>query len=245
MIQKIVRSIRVSLAKRMFSNSLVLPTQEETKLIENLRAEFSKLPLEETENCSPAESAWKENSNRLRQKILSDDPRNFLRWDVITETMCVSNEPFVEIEFNHLRRSHGWQKQWKNAIKETSVGHPIPFFLYPQSSGNLIHQAYHLCRFEEKTGTKINTFNFIFEFGGGYGSMSMLLHNLGFKGKYIIFDIPQFSALQGYYLQSIGLPIYTGKSFGLSRSNVICISSIDDLRIMIKNTIECIPTRFQ
>jgi len=228
--------LRVGLAKRIFSNSLLPPTPEETKLIENLKAEFSKLPLEKTENYSPAERAWKENSNRLCQKIRLDDPRYFLSWDVIIETMCVSNEPFVEIEFNHLRKLQEWQERWKPAIKETSVGHPIPFFLYPKSSGNLIHQAYHLCNFEEKTGTKINTFDFVFEFGGGYGSMYKLFHNLGFYGKYLIFDLPEFSALQRFYLKSIGLPVHTCESFGSACSGVICISSINDLKAVIENS---------
>lgn len=237
MILKTIRSIRAGLTKRMFSHSLKPFTPKEISLMENLRSEFSKLPLEETVNCSPAEKVWKENSNRFRQKILSDDTQNFLRWNVITETMCVCNEPFVEIEFNHLKRLQGWQERWKNVIRETSVGHPTPFPLYPKSSANLIHHAYHLCQFEEKTGIKINRFNFVFEFGGGYGGMCRMFHNLGFKGKYIIFDLPQFSALQRYYLQSIGLPVYTDKSFGLSRSNVICISTIDDLKTAIESSI--------
>lgn len=226
----------VGLTKRIFSNSLLPPTPEETKLIENLKAEFSKLPLGKTENCSPAERVWKENSSRLSQKILSDDPQKFLRWNVITETMCVNNEPFVEVEFNHLRKLQEWQERWKTAIKETSVGHPVHSFLYPKSSGNLIHQAYHLCKFEEKTGIKINTFNFIFEFGGGYGSMCRLLHNLGFKGKYIIFDLPQFVALQRFYLKSAGLPVHAGESFESACSGVICISNINDLKAAIESS---------
>lgn len=236
MIQKTIRSIRAGLTKRRFSHSFKPFTPKEISLIENLRSEFSKLPLEETENCSLSEKVWKENSNRLRQKILSDNPRNFLRWDVITETMCFPNEPFVEIEFNCLRRSEGWQERWKKAIKETSVGQPVPFHLYPNSSCNLIHQAYHLYQLEERTGINVNKFNFVFEFGGGYGNMCRLLHNLDFAGKYVIFDLPQFSALQRYYLQSVGLPVLSGKSFGSARSGVICISSIDDLKTVIESS---------
>ncbi|MBW2558592.1 MAG: hypothetical protein JRD69_07165 [Deltaproteobacteria bacterium] len=220
----------------MFSNSFLSPTLEETKLIENLKAEFSKLSLGKTEKCSPAEKIWKENSSRLYHEILSGDPRNFLRWNVITETMYASNDPFVEIEFDHLRKLQEWQERWKTAIKETSAGHPIPFFLYPKSSGNLIHQAYHLCKFEEKTRIKINTFNLIFEFGGGYGSMCRLFHNLGFKGKYIILDLPQFAALQRFYLKSTGLPVHTGESFGSACSGVICISNINDLKAAIESS---------
>jgi len=244
MIQKIFRSIRDGLTKRMFSHSLKPLTPKEISLIKNLRSEVSKLPLEETENCSPAEKAWKENSNRLRQKIFYDDPRNFLRWDVITETMSFTNAPFLEIEFNHLERSQGWQKRWKNAIREISAGHPTPFSLCPKSSGNLIHQAYHLCKFKEKTRIKIDTFNFIFEFGGGYGGMCRTFHNLGFKGKYIIFDLPQFSALQRFYLKSSGLPVHANESFGSAHSGVICISNIDELKTVIESSADNLKCLF-
>jgi len=236
MLQKLIRSLRVGLTKRILSNPHLPATPEETERIENLKAELSKMPIEETKYCSPAERAWKENANRLWQKIRLDDPRNFLRWDVIIETMCVNNEPFIEIEFNHLKKLEEWQERWKTALKEISTGHPIPFFLYPKSSGNLIHQAYHLCKFEEKTGTNIDTFNFVFEFGGGYGSMCKLFHNLGFKGKYLIFDLPQFSALQRFYLKSTGLPVHNVESFGLASSGVICISSINDLKAVIERS---------
>ncbi|WP_148307733.1 hypothetical protein [endosymbiont of unidentified scaly snail isolate Monju] len=44
----------------------------------------------------------------------------------------------------------------------------------------------------------------VFEFGGGYGSMARLFWQLGFRGKYLIQDLPAFSALQKFYLGSIG-----------------------------------------
>ena len=65
----------------------------------------------------------------------------------------------------------------------------------------------HLALFEETTGSKIDTLELIFEFGGGYGSMCRLAHNLGFNQAYIIFDLQPFSALQNYYLSSLDLPV--------------------------------------
>ncbi len=40
----------------------------------------------------------------------------------------------------------------------------------------------------------------IVEFGGGCGGLCRLLHRLGFRGAYVIFDLPEVSALQRFYL---------------------------------------------
>ena len=37
--------------------------------------------------------------------------------------------------------------------------------------------------------------------------MCRLFHQLGFSGRYVIYDLPQFSALQAFYLGSVGLPL--------------------------------------
>ena len=41
--------------------------------------------------------------------------------------------------------------------------------------------------------------------GGGYGSLCRLIYGLGFRGRYLIFDLPEFSALQRFFLTSIGI----------------------------------------
>jgi hypothetical protein len=65
---------------------------------------------------------------------------------------------------------------------------------------NLIHQAYHLYQWQQVTGKQIKDLNTIVEFGGGYGAMCLLCHRLGFKGRYVIYDLPEFSLLQEWYL---------------------------------------------
>jgi len=45
----------------------------------------------------------------------------------------------------------------------------------------------------------------VIEFGGGFGSLCRLMHQLGYRGRYVIFDPPQFTLLQRYYLRSAGI----------------------------------------
>lgn len=129
--------------------------------------------------------------------------------------MFASAARYIFTELNFVKRSPEWITCRHRAIRESSVGHPIPYPFYPASSGNLIRHAYHVASFEEKTQCKTKDIDFVFEFGGdgGYGSMCRLFYNAGFHGKYVIFDLPPFSALQVYFLKTLGLPVQSEFEF--------------------------------
>ena len=65
----------------------------------------------------------------------------------------------------------------------------------------------------------------IFEFGGGYGSMCRLIHKLGFNGIYLIFDFPEVSMLQQYFLKSSGFSISQNSSAFINKKGVFCLSN--------------------
>ena len=142
-------------------------------------------------------SAWDKYRQRLRLYILTNDPRNFLRWEPIINSMFHNAN---KCELDYLINSN-WNK-WSRAITETRVGNPPRYAYYKKSSGNLIHTAYNLSRLIDYYKIDIEKINEIIEFGAGYGCMAKLINNLGFNGKYVIFDIPEFLALQKYYLRS-------------------------------------------
>jgi len=50
------------------------------------------------------------------------------------------------------------------------------------------------------TPEEIKNCNSIVEIGGGYGDMCSVIHDLGFKGKYTIYDFPEVQKIQNYYL---------------------------------------------
>jgi hypothetical protein len=231
----------------LFDRPLPPPSSDERTAISELQMTFRNLPLFDTTNKLPSESEWLSNMNRLRELVISQSPRDFLRWDVVASTMFVSYAAYISKELSYLKHHPDWDTRWKPAIAESQVGHPVRYFLYPASSCNLIHHAYHVAQFEEKTKIKIHEMDFAFEFGGGYGSMCRLFHNLGFKGRYLIFDLPSFSALQIYYLKSIGLPVQTVDEFDKSPSGITCISASEQLEATLKGRIQtrnkmCIAT---
>ena len=60
----------------------------------------------------------------------------------------------------------------------------------------------------------------IVEFGGGYGSMCRLVRKLGFKGRYVIFDLRPILALQKYYLGLHGVEA----GYDLTAANLLTAS---------------------
>jgi len=214
----------------IYDKPLETPTEFEKDLIGEVKEKFKRIKALDTDNVADSEKSWLENVNRLVNLVSNQSPREFLRWKVISGTMNAKHGSYLEPEFTYLKNLSDWKSKWSEVIKENSCGHPIPFWRYPQSSGNLIHHAYHVALFEEKTGKQINEIDFVFEFGGGYGSMCRLFHNLGFNSKYIIFDLEAFCYLQEYFLKSIGLKVQSKEEFQQHENGITCFWDIDSLK---------------
>lgn len=241
--QKLSKFVHKCLSK-LHDKPLASPTDEEKALVRELRATFRDFRPTDPNDCCESRKEWLNNANCLRKLVLNGDPREFLRWHVISGTMFVKYSSYVEPELKYLKNRPDWASRWKEAIKECSVGHPLPYYRYPQSSANLIHHAYHWAIFEDKTGIGVDGLKFIFEFGGGYGSMCRLLYNLGFKGKYILFDLPAFSALQQFFLKSAGIMVHPFDSFKNERNGAICISDLDQLKQILLPRTEASSSMF-
>jgi hypothetical protein len=188
------------LAVRLFDRPLPPATPQEQELIAALQAELTEAPKP---NMLPK---WVQFREEVRRIFSEQDPRNFLRFGIIQHTMCVTNSGAVVRELPALRFSAKWPL-FRKAVVESPVGNPIRFIYHPESSGNLLHHCYHILRFEEATGANAAKMDLVVEFGGGYGSMCRLFHRLGFKGRYFIYDLPEFSAIQRYFLKSLNLPL--------------------------------------
>jgi hypothetical protein len=225
-----VRNVCLTLLTSLFDTSLPPATEPELELIAHLRETFRTLQTAQATRAQSSEAPWISHTSRLSELVLEGDPRDFLRWNVIRETMFVAHPEFVLKELRYLQERPDWNKRWRKAIREARTGHPLPYPFYPQSSGNLIHQAYHLAKFEEQTVRHLKDIDFIVEFGGGYGSMCRLFHNLGFEGRYVIFDLPHFSALQEFFLESIDIKVSPIEALIAKKAGVSCLSDLAQLK---------------
>lgn len=146
---------------------------------------------------------WSENRRRFRERVLSDDPRKFLRWPEVATNAEAAPQSYIFPELATLRSAPDWER-WRKALTVDRLGTPRRMPGARFTSANRVHQAYHLYCFEQATGMRIGDFGQIVEVGGGYGAMCRVAHNLGFSGRYILFDLPEFLALQEFYLSLVG-----------------------------------------
>lgn len=203
--------------------------------LRRLRAEASAIPELPTEGAASSSAQWAVNTNELRRRILSEDPRDFLRWDVIRRTMFVGSERYICTELDELRNDRAWQLRWKPALREDRIGSPPGYSGYRLTSANMIHHAYHVMRFERATGAGIADLDCVFEFGGGYGGMCRLFHRLGFRGRYIILDLPIFSALQRFYLACVG-PTSSRQGTDVTDMDVHCVSDAEAVAPLLQGS---------
>ena len=132
--------------------------------------------------------------------------KNFLRNGFIQKMFFIHNRLFIYNELNILKQSKDWQF-YKTLIKEDSIGNPIRFFLYPQSSGNRINHVFHLSILKNELGINLKQIKNIFEFGAGYGCMARIFSKINKNIKYLCFDTYYINLLQYYYLKHNNLNV--------------------------------------
>ncbi len=162
---------------------------------------------------------WKRFCERLEQSVREKDVARFLEWPEVIKPMFVGWSEFGGAELRYLRGLEDWKSRWEKVLPEDGLGAPAPYWCYPRSSGNRIHHVYHLAQFEQQTGRRIESFGRVVEFGGGYGSLCHLIHRLGFRGNYIIHDLPPFTALQRFYLSGLGYVVDGQDALGIQLSS--------------------------
>lgn len=206
-------------------------TAQQAAYKDELIEEISRLRSAETGR----HDKWDSFSSELVASLKNSPVENFLRWNVISKTMFVSNADYLLPELKFLKQRAQRRPLLSECLTEDSFGHPPPYLFYPKSSGNRIHHTYHVAMYEEVTGKDIKGFDLVFEFGGGYGSMCRVFHKLGFLGKYVIFDLPAFSAIQRFYLRSVGVPVLDADSFAKARQGVLLLSSLEELMAILSS----------
>lgn len=151
-------------------------------------------PIEPGKQSNPF---WDERRQGLRKSFLDLDINNFLRWPDVGFTMFTGGFPFIEVEYQALLKT---RPDWFSAMEEAAgVGNP-ELYKDTNTSANIIHQAYHLLQWEDFTKRKVSELESLVEIGAGYGALCRLTHRLGFKGAYYIYDLPEVTLLQKYYL---------------------------------------------
>jgi hypothetical protein len=139
------------------------------------------------------EISWKTRAEIIQSHLDTAPWDTFIQWATIQATMWVGDAWYIEEEYAAL------PNRWKGVLDMEQFGaHNLARY---KTSGNLIHQAYHLSLWEEQTGQRVDTLESIVEVGGGYGAAARLCFARGFTGEYFAYDLAPLLTLQEYYVR--------------------------------------------
>ncbi|MBW4718389.1 hypothetical protein [Saccharothrix obliqua] len=145
---------------------------------------------------------WARRNVELERDLLPTPPADFLRHPSIAFQMFV-NERLLPHELPYVRARITDER----LLAEPPVGGP-PTVPLPGSdirtSSNTVHQLFHLLRYQEATGWRIDDAATIVEWGGGFGALMRLVVAMhSGEPTCVIFDTPVFSAVQWLYLSAV------------------------------------------
>lgn len=172
------------------------------KNVESAREEYKDVitDLEYSEFLMPA---WEENTKVITDYFNKGFSFDFLRHPTLRGTMF-AHLPWhnTEIQKDLLRKEFSLN-HLKQILKEHNAGKPILNDWEFKTSGNSIHQLYHLAKFQRRSGVPVTNCEHILEYGGGYGNMAKIAKKINPDITYTIIDIPIFSFIQLVYLRTI------------------------------------------
>jgi len=146
-------------------------------------------------------------NNQLYVLLKSPNIKHFLRENFIQKMFFVHNRIFIYKELLELKRDKIWFF-YKRLIKEDHIGNPVRFFLYPDSSGNMINHVFHLKILVDAFKLNLKTdIKKIFEFGSGYGCMAKIYYKINNNFNFTCFDTDLVNLLQYYYLKHSDLDV--------------------------------------
>lgn len=172
-------------------------------------------------------------SNRVFE-LIDKKFLNFLQLSFVQQMFFIHNRLYLLFYLIELKISVKWPL-WKELIKESKIGNPVRYFLYPRSSGNKIFQVYHIKKYEDFSKINVKSFDEVIEFGGGYGNMALTFKKINPNINYIIFDTFEVNILQYYYLRRNNFKI----NFNYQAKNnhkIILINTLKKLKNYIKKS---------
>lgn len=167
---------------------------------------------------------WLSRQVQLAISLQERDPSNFLQWPVVRKAGIQSWRVREALNAYRALADSDDPQRWLDVAKDSAVGAPAWLEAHPQHSVNSVFVTSHLAEFKRRTGRDIREFDTILEFGGGYGALCRSAFRAGFRGRYIIFDLPIIGALQRFYLRAAGLPVMTIVQLAAAGEGIVAVS---------------------
>lgn len=99
--------------------------------------------------------------------------------------------------------------KWAKLLKEPFLGHTPESYARAsrkafgdsvECSAWTLKTAHHILTFEAMAGKDITDYDQIVEFGSGIGETARMILDMGFKGDYLLYDLPETARISAFYL---------------------------------------------
>jgi hypothetical protein len=150
-----------------------------------------------------AAGEWAGLAAEIARAIKAGGVDGFLRLAPVMKTVHPRIRGRSRDYLRYLLGSSRFSAELQRALTESPVGRPLVNPHYPLSSPLLVQHGYHLVRLLEATDLDPSALKLVVDFGAGYGSFFRLLRNLGYRERYLIWDLPAMCALQRFYLRNV------------------------------------------
>ena len=150
-----------------------------------------------------AAGEWARLAEAIAAALRAGGADRFLRLAPIAKTVHPRIRSHCADYLRYVLASNRCSPEFQRALTESPVGQPLVNPYYPLSSPLLVQHGYHVIRLLEATELDLSALRIVVDFGGGYGSFFRLLRNLGYRERYLIWDIPVMCALQRFYLRNL------------------------------------------
>jgi len=144
----------------------------------------------------------------------------FKTWDTVLSVPLYSpteyrREYLAEVQLLASQLSPRRRQAYLRALPEPRLGHSEASYqsaqVVPCFDGQVdgctawsLKTAHHALTYEVATGLRLEDYEQIVDFGAGIGEMARLVHDLGFEGHYVIYDLPQVAEISSFYLRGSG-----------------------------------------
>jgi len=150
---------------------------------------------------------WQERIDLMIEHAVTKPLQDFLIWTADVDAP----------EWN--RSFSGWYREMMQdsqrdrwlRLSRKRHGKQFPFSEDAGASPLTVQHAYHLYAFEKWTGHSFwKGMDTVVEVGGGFGNFAAMLREDGFRGRHVIWDLPEISEIQKAFLRLNGIRDFDG-----------------------------------
>ena len=151
-------------------------------------------------------------ANVKKEFLKEDNFENFKNWPIVRKVPIYKDNDFLEhylrdVTAYLMKMDGATLAKWKAVLKEPFLGHSKESYEVSkrtilddtECTNWSLKSAHHVLTFEEMSGKSILDYDRIVEFGAGIGEVARTIRDLGFRGQYYIYDLPEVGRISSFY----------------------------------------------